>query len=111
MNLTHLDENQRPKMVDVSDKDQTTRVAVASGIIEMSRDAYDAMERAKKTVLFKAGFKENKELSKALTYITSRVHETKFPDLMNALSFERGKLKELFTKKDNPQIVFPFWKD
>ena len=41
MNLTHLDENQRPKMVDVSDKNQTTRVAVASGIIEMSQKAYD----------------------------------------------------------------------
>ena len=43
MNLTHLDENQRPKMVDVSDKEQTTRVAVASGSIEMSRDAYAAI--------------------------------------------------------------------
>ncbi len=41
MNLTHLDENQRPKMVDVSDKDQTTRVAVASGMIEMSQKAFD----------------------------------------------------------------------
>ncbi|MBN2815211.1 MAG: cyclic pyranopterin monophosphate synthase MoaC [Campylobacterales bacterium] len=41
MQLTHLDENQRPKMVDVSDKNQTTRVAVASGIIEMSQEAYD----------------------------------------------------------------------
>ena len=40
MKLTHLDENQRPKMVDVSDKNQTTRVAVASGIIEMSQEAY-----------------------------------------------------------------------
>lgn len=40
MTLTHLDENQRPKMVDVSDKNQTTRIAVASGIIEMSQDAY-----------------------------------------------------------------------
>lgn len=50
MKLTHLDENQRPKMVDVSDKNQTTRVAVASGIIEMSRDAYDAIvsEKTKK---------------------------------------------------------------
>jgi len=50
MNLTHLDENQRPKMVDVSDKNNTTRVAVASGIIEMSRDAYDAIvsEKTKK---------------------------------------------------------------
>ena len=50
MNLTHLDENQRPKMVDVSDKTQTTRIAVASGIIEMSQDAYDAIvsEKTKK---------------------------------------------------------------
>jgi len=50
MNLTHLDENQRPKMVDVSDKSQTTRVAVASGMIEMSQDAYDAIvgEQTKK---------------------------------------------------------------
>ena len=50
MKLTHLDENQRPKMVDVSQKAQTTRVAVASGIIEMSRDAYDAIvnEKTKK---------------------------------------------------------------
>ena len=50
MKLTHLDENQRPKMVDVSDKSQTTRVAVASGIIEMSQDAYDAIvsEKTKK---------------------------------------------------------------
>lgn len=43
MNLTHLDEKDRPKMVDVSEKSQTTRVAVASGIIEMSQDAYDSI--------------------------------------------------------------------
>jgi len=43
MNLTHLDENQRPKMVDVSEKEDTTRVAVASGTIEMSQDAYSAI--------------------------------------------------------------------
>ena len=43
MNLTHLDEKDRPKMVDVSDKSSTTRVAVASGIIEMSQDAYDSI--------------------------------------------------------------------
>lgn len=50
MNLTHLDENQRPKMVDVSEKNSTTRVAVASGIIQMSQDAYDAIvaEKTKK---------------------------------------------------------------
>jgi len=39
-NLTHLDENDRPKMVDVSSKENTTRVAVASGTIQMSQEAF-----------------------------------------------------------------------
>lgn len=43
MNLTHLDENDRPKMVDVSEKNSTTRVAVASGKITMSQEAYNAI--------------------------------------------------------------------
>ena len=43
MNLTHLDEKNKPKMVDVSDKDETTRVAVASGIIEVTPQAYNAV--------------------------------------------------------------------
>ena len=41
MNLTHLDEKNKPKMVDVSDKDETTRIAVASGIIEVTPQAYE----------------------------------------------------------------------
>lgn len=43
MKLTHLDEKDRPKMVDVSQKEPTTRVAVASGRIQMSKEAYDAI--------------------------------------------------------------------
>ena len=43
MKLTHLDENQNPKMVDVSSKNDTTRVATASGIIEVSKEAYEAV--------------------------------------------------------------------
>jgi len=43
MNLTHLDENNKPKMVDVSDKEDTTRVAVASGIIEVTPEAFNAV--------------------------------------------------------------------
>lgn len=43
MNLTHLDENYNPKMVDVSDKDETTRIAIASGIIEVTEEAYAAV--------------------------------------------------------------------
>ena len=41
MNLTHLDKNNRPKMVDVSNKDNTIRIAVASGLISMSQKAFD----------------------------------------------------------------------
>ncbi|WP_456404584.1 cyclic pyranopterin monophosphate synthase MoaC [Hydrogenimonas sp.] len=43
MNLTHLDENDRPKMVDVGEKSPTKRIAVASGIIAMSPEAYEAV--------------------------------------------------------------------
>jgi cyclic pyranopterin phosphate synthase len=41
--LTHLDEHDRPKMVDVGAKEPTRRVAVASGMIKMSQDAYEAV--------------------------------------------------------------------
>jgi cyclic pyranopterin monophosphate synthase len=43
MNLTHLDEKDRPKMVDVGDKEDTKREATASGIITMSPDAFKAV--------------------------------------------------------------------
>ncbi len=43
MELTHLDNNDRPKMVDVSSKLDTTRIAIASGKISMSQDAFDAI--------------------------------------------------------------------
>ena len=41
--LTHLDEKKRPKMVDVGQKDITERIAVASGIIEVSQEAFKAV--------------------------------------------------------------------
>jgi len=43
MTLTHLDDNFNPKMVDVSEKNDTQRVAVASGIITVTQSAYDAV--------------------------------------------------------------------
>ncbi len=50
MNLTHLDENNRPKMVDVSIKENTQRIALASGQISMNEEAYLAIisNKAKK---------------------------------------------------------------
>ena len=38
--LTHLDDNNRPKMVDVSAKENTTRIAIASGTISMNQEAF-----------------------------------------------------------------------
>ncbi len=43
MNLTHLDEQNKPKMVDVGKKDITERIATASGIIEVTPEAYEAV--------------------------------------------------------------------
>ena len=43
MNLTHLDDQNKPKMVDVGNKGITTRIATASGIIEVGQAAYDAV--------------------------------------------------------------------
>jgi len=43
MELTHIDENNLPKMVDVSLKDNTQRVAVASGVIKVSKEAFEAV--------------------------------------------------------------------
>ena len=39
--LTHLDNNNNAIMVDVSEKDVTKRVAIATGHIVMSKEAYD----------------------------------------------------------------------
>ncbi|MBX7489886.1 cyclic pyranopterin monophosphate synthase MoaC [Helicobacter turcicus] len=44
MELTHLDERQNPKMVDVSAKDSTQREAIASGKITMSKEAFSAIK-------------------------------------------------------------------
>lgn len=45
--LTHLDQEGRPHMVDVSDKDVTLRTAVAEGRIEMSQSAFLALRDGK----------------------------------------------------------------
>lgn len=41
--LTHLDDQGRPRMVDVSDKANTVRTAVAEGHIRMASEALDAI--------------------------------------------------------------------
>lgn len=43
MELTHLDEQDKPKMVDVSEKEDSVRTATASGTIEVTPEAYEAV--------------------------------------------------------------------
>jgi cyclic pyranopterin phosphate synthase len=42
--LTHLNEKNLPTMVDVGHKDATKRIAIASGTITMSKEAYTAIK-------------------------------------------------------------------
>ena len=42
MQLTHLNEHNNPTMVDVSQKEISQREAYASGIITMSKEAFEA---------------------------------------------------------------------
>ncbi|MGL6106783.1 cyclic pyranopterin monophosphate synthase MoaC [Romboutsia sp.] len=42
--LTHINEKGYAKMVDISNKDETTRIAVATATITMSRDALDKIK-------------------------------------------------------------------
>ncbi|RDU64770.1 cyclic pyranopterin monophosphate synthase MoaC [Helicobacter sp. MIT 14-3879] len=44
MKLTHINKDNNPTMVDVSTKDITTREAVASGEINMNKEAYEAFK-------------------------------------------------------------------
>ena len=41
MKLTHINDKKLPKMVDVGAKDISSRIAVASGVIKMSKEAYE----------------------------------------------------------------------
>ena len=50
MKLTHINENNNPKMVDVGDKEITKRIAIASGEINMKKETKQAIleEKTKK---------------------------------------------------------------
>jgi ATP-dependent helicase/nuclease subunit A len=59
------------------------------------RDAGEVLAAAREEVLAGPG-----ELAEALAGVTGRVHETLFPELMAALSAQRGRLTRLFAAHD-----------
>lgn len=44
-NFSHWNEEGRPKMVDISEKDTTKRTAIARGIITLSDELYEAIQK------------------------------------------------------------------
>jgi len=93
MDLTHLDENNKPKMVDVSEKDETTRVAVASGIIQVSKNAYDAVVNnlAKKGPVLQTAVIAAIQGAKQTSSLIPMCH----PLLLSSIKTEVEELKEL----------------
>lgn len=59
-------------------------------------DSDDLMAEARHHVLGQALDSTNPDLSQALDQITARVHETRFPALVDALAQERGQLQHVF---------------
>ena len=105
MKLTHLDDQDRPKMVDVSNKADTNRVAIASGEIKMSNDAYEMIvsQKTKKgpvlqTAVISAimGTKKTSELipmCHPLMLTSVNVDVEELPELPGFKLFVTAKLK------------------
>ena len=93
MDLTHLDENNKPKMVDVSNKDETTRVAVASGLIKVSPEAYKAVvnNSAKKGPVLQTAVIAAIQGAKQTSSLIPMCH----PLLLSSIKTEMEELPEL----------------
>jgi len=92
--LTHLDKNDRPKMVDVSDKSDTYRVAVASGIITMSDQALHNVlqNRNKKGPVLQTAVVASIQGAKQTSTLIPMCH----PLLLTSLSCDIQELKDGF---------------
>ncbi|GAB6051779.1 double-strand break repair helicase AddA [Magnetospira thiophila] len=62
------------------------------------RSAAEMLLMAREEVLIQARTEVDGPVAEALSVVTARVHETRFPDLMNVLSAERGQLRQLLAR-------------
>ena len=62
------------------------------------RDAQESLSDAREAILAQARADTDPRLAKALSAITSRVHESTFDDLMKDLTKQRSKLARLFSR-------------
>lgn len=97
MDLTHIDKNNNPNMVDVSDKNETLRVAVASGIIEVSKEAFKSVieETNKKGPVLQTAVIASIQGAKQTSNLIPMCH----PLLLTSISVDIEELKDIFAFK------------
>ena len=79
MEYTHFDQNGNAVMVDVSDKIETKRTAVARGSIRMSRECYDKIRRFGSCPYCRNyGSKENIRIDSVMSYFKSYFSNSRF---------------------------------
>ncbi|PSM53193.1 cyclic pyranopterin monophosphate synthase [Campylobacter blaseri] len=95
--LTHLDEKNRPKMVDVGSKEITTRVAMASGVIKMSKEAFLAIKEnsAKKGPVLQTAVVAAIMGTKKTSELIPMCH----PLLINSVDVDITELPEIYAYK------------
>jgi cyclic pyranopterin phosphate synthase len=97
MNLTHLDENNKPKMVDVSNKDDTLREATASGVIRVSKEAFKAVieNSAKKGPVLQTAVIASIQGAKQTSNLIPMCH----PLMLTSIKVDIKELPEIFAFK------------
>jgi len=68
-------------------------------------DAVEGLEAAKLQVLTAAREGDQPLLAEALAGVTARIHELSFPDLLNELASERGRLKRILSREGGCDAV------
>jgi len=97
MELTHLDENNKPKMVDVSAKADTLREATASGVIRVSKEAFNAVieNSAKKGPVLQTAIIASIQGAKQTSNLIPMCH----PLMVTSIEVDIEELSEIFAFK------------
>jgi len=62
------------------------------------RSAAEALDQAREQTIVSAEPTARPDLAAAMSFLTGRVHETRFPEIVAALTFQRAKIERLFER-------------
>jgi len=95
--FTHLDQQGAVRMVDISDKPITTRIAIAQGIVKMSPDAFQS-------ILHETGKKGNVLETARIAGIMAAKQTSSLIPLCHSLNLTQIKI-DFFLSEDRQQIT------